>query len=157
MCDVHGGVIDMIEEPIIKKLLKAKEDKHLTFEEIGKKLQKNKVWVASLFFRQATASKDEAEELGKILDLDNDTIKAIQKPPIRGDLIESIPSDPLIYRLYEIVRVYGIPLKSIINEMFGDGIMSAIDLSIDVKKDEKPDEERVIITLNGKFLPYKRW
>jgi cyanate lyase len=70
---------------------------------------------------------------------------------------KSIPQDPLIYRLYEVVGVYGDTLKEVIQEKFGDGIMSAIDFSMDVDKEESPNGDRVVITMNGKFLPYKTW
>ena len=68
-----------------------------------------------------------------------------------------MPTDPLIYRWYELVSVYGITLKELIHEEFGDGIMSAIDFSMEVDKEENPKGDRVILTLNGKFLPYKAW
>ena len=99
------------------------------------------------------ASQEEAENLKVLLDLDEDLAKELTKPPYRGKLLEEVPRDPVIYRLYEIVQVYGMPIKAIINEMFGDGIMSAIDITVDVKK----QGERVVITFNGKFLPYRKW
>ena len=68
-----------------------------------------------------------------------------------------VPTDPLIYRFYEIMQVYGMPLKSVIHEKFGDGIMSAIDFNMDIAKEENHKGDRVVITLNGKFLPYKSW
>jgi cyanate lyase len=142
---------------VIEKLLKAKEEKGLTFEEIAKELGRNPVWVAALLYRQATASPEEAEKLKNLLGLDDELAKELTKPPYRGNLIEDIPRDPVIYRFYEILQVYGLPLKAVIHEMFGDGIMSAIDFTIDVKKQEDPKGDRVVIVFNGKFLPYKRW
>lgn len=144
-------------DEIVEELLKAKEMKGLTFEEIAKELGRSPVWVAALLYRQATASQEEAEKLKKLLDLDDEVAKELTKPPYRGKLLEDIPRDPVIYRLYEIVQVYGLPIKAIIHEMFGDGIMSAIDFTIDIKKQEDPKGDRVIITFNGKFLPYKKW
>ncbi len=142
---------------VIEKLFEAKEKKSLTFEQIAKELDRNPVWVAALFYRQATASKEEAEKLKELLDLDENIVKELTKPPYRGKILEDIPRDPTIYRLYEIIQVYGIAIKEIIHEMFGDGIMSAIDFTIDIKKQEDPKGDRVIITFNGKFLPYKKW
>ena len=70
---------------------------------------------------------------------------------------KDVPQDPLIYRLYEVVGVYGDTLKEVIQEKFGDGIMSAIDFTMDVEKEENPKGDRVVLTMNGKFLPYKSW
>jgi cyanate lyase len=75
----------------------------------------------------------------------------------KGSLDPVIPTDPLIYRFYEIMQVYGMPLKAIIHEKFGDGIMSAIDFSLEVDKVEDPKGDRVKVTMCGKFLPYKKW
>ena len=142
---------------VVERLLKAKDEKGLSFEEIAKELGRNPVWVAALFYRQATASEEEAEKLKKLLNLDDELTRELTKPPYRGKLLEDVPRDPVIYRLYEIIQVYGLPIKAIIHEMFGDGIMSAIDFKIDVKKKEDPNGDRVIITFDGKFLPYKKW
>jgi len=76
--------------------------------------------------------------------------------PIKG-LGPAIPTDPLIYRFYEIMQVYGMPIKEIIQEKFGDGIMSAIDFTLDIDKVADPKGDRVLLTMNGKFLPYKKW
>ncbi len=142
---------------VVEKLLKAKEEKGLTFEEIGKKIGRDAVWVAALLYRQATASQEEAEKLKEMLGLDEETAKELTKPPYRGNLLEDVPRDPVIYRFYEILQVYGLPLKAVIHEMFGDGIMSAIDFSVTVSRKEDPKGDRVVITFEGKFLPYKKW
>ena len=117
----------------------------------------DEVWVASLFYGQATASKEEAEKLAGLLSLDAETTAALQEYPTKGSLEPVIPTDPLIYRFYEIMQVYGMPLKDVIQEHFGDGIMSAIDFTIDVDKVEDPKGDRVKIVMCGKFLPYKKW
>ena len=148
---------EKVTEKVTEELLRAKEEKGLTYAEIAEKLGRNKVWVAALFYRQATASEEEAKKLGELLGVGEDVVRELTKPPYRGKLLEDIPRDPVIYRLYEILQVYGLPVKEIINEMFGDGIMSAIDFKIDVEKVEKPEGARVVITLDGKFLPYKKW
>ena len=82
---------------------------------------------------------------------------ALQQIPTKGSVGETVPVDPLIYRFHEITQVYGTTLKAIIHEMFGDGIMSAIDFTLDVQKQEDPKGDRVVVTMNGKFLPYKKW
>ena len=117
----------------------------------------DEVWVASLFYGQATASKEEAEKLAGLLSLDVETTAALQGYPTKGSLEPQIPTDPLMYRFYEIMQVYGTPLKDVIQEKFGDGIMSAIDFTLDVDKVEDPKGDRVKITMCGKFLPYKKW
>ena len=92
-----------------------------------------------------------------LLPLDLAITAAIQEFPIKGSLEPVIPTDPLIYRFYEIMQVYGMPLKDVIQEKFGDGIMSAIDFTLDVDKIEDPKGDRVQITMCAKFLPYKNW
>jgi cyanate lyase len=77
--------------------------------------------------------------------------------PLKGGLMADVPVDPLLYRIHEILQVYGLPLKDVIQELFGDGIMSAIDFTMDVEKEADPKGDRVRITMSGKFLPYKRW
>ncbi len=147
----------MEERSLVERIMEVKERKGLTFREIGEFLGRDKVWAAALFYRQASASREEAEILKNLLGLDEDLFRAIMRPPLKGTLLPDVPTDPLIYRLYEIVRVYGLPIKAVVHETFGDGIMSAIDLKIQVDKEEDPGGDRVVVTMNGKFLPYKKW
>ena len=135
----------------------AKNAKGMSFADLETAMGLDEVWIASLFYGQAAASKDEAEKLANILSLDSETTSALQEFPTKGSLDPVIPTDPLIYRFYEIMQVYGMPLKDVIQEHFGDGIMSAIDFTIDVDKVEDPKGDRVKITMCGKFLPYKKW
>ena len=135
----------------------AKKAKGMSFADLETAMGLDEVWIASLFYGQAAASKDEAEKLANILSLDSETTFALQEFPTKGSLDPVIPTDPLIYRFYEIMQVYGMPLKDVIQEHFGDGIMSAIDFTIDVDKVEDPKGDRVKITMCGKFLPYKKW
>ena len=138
-------------------LMAAKKAKGLSFADLESAMGLDEVWIASLFYGQATASKEEAEKLAGLLSLDAATTAAMQMFPVKGSLDPVIPIDPLIYRFYEIMQVYGMPLKDVIQEHFGDGIMSAIDFTIDVDKVEDPKGDRVKITMCGKFLPYKKW
>ena len=135
----------------------AKKAKGLSFADLESAMGLDEVWIASLFYGQATASKEEAEKLAGLLSLDAATTAAMQEFPVKGSLDPVIPTDPLIYRFYEIMQVYGMPLKDVIQEHFGDGIMSAIDFTLDVDKVEDPKGDRVKITMCGKFLPYKKW
>lgn len=141
---------------ITEKLFDAKARKGLGFADLEKILGRDEVWIAALFYRQARASAEEAEKLASALDLDKETIEELTGFPVKG-LGPVVPTDPLVYRFYEIMQVYGMPLKAIIHEKFGDGIMSAIDFTLDVDKVEDPKGDRVQVTMNGKFLPYKKW
>ncbi len=117
----------------------------------------DEVWVASLFYGQSTASDEESDKLLTTLGLGKELKEILTTPPVKGSLDPVIPTDPLIYRFYEIMQVYGMPMKDVIQEKFGDGIMSAIDFTINVDKIEDPKGDRVKVSMCGKFLPYKKW
>jgi cyanate lyase len=142
-------------------LLAAKKAKGLTFEEISKAVGRDKVWVTAAIMGQATMSKEEAEKAVKTLGvgegLAGQIADSLQEMPMKGSLDASVPVDPLIYRFHEITQVYGTTMKALIHEMFGDGIMSAIDFEIDIQKRPDPKGDRVVVTYNGKFLPYRKW
>ncbi len=106
---------------------------------------------------QMTFSAEEAAAIGKLLELPTEAVVQLQVVPYKGSLPSAVPTDPLIYRFYELIQVYGTTIKSLIHEEFGDGIMSAIDFSMDIQRVEDPKGDRVNIVLNGKFLPYKRY
>jgi cyanate lyase len=141
---------------VTEQLLAAKKAKNLSFADLEKILGRDEVWIAALFYRQASASPDEAEKIVEALGLDADVAAELVKFPVKGsDVI--IPIDPLIYRFYEIMQVYGMALKEVIHEKFGDGIMSAIDFTMDVDKEADPKGDRVKIVMSGKFLSYRKW
>ncbi|AEG01789.1 cyanase [Methylomonas methanica] len=146
----------MNQQQLTEILFTAKKQKGLKFADLETLLGRDEVWVAALFYGQARAELDEAQKLGQALSLDADAIEALQDFPLKG-LGPMVPTDPLIYRFYEILQVYGMPLKAIIHEKFGDGIMSAIDFSMNVEKETDPKGDRVHISMSGKFLPYKKW
>lgn len=149
--------MDYIEaKKLSQLLLEAKKNKALSFSDLGNIIDRSEVWVASLFYGQACASEEEAKKLLTALELDVDNYEQLMEYPIKGST-DIVPTDPLIYRFYEIMQVYGLPLKGVINEKFGDGIMSAIDFTLDVNKEENINGDRVVITMSGKFLPYKKW
>jgi len=141
---------------ITEKLLAAKKAKGITFADLEQILGQDEVWIASLFYRQATASAEQASKLLHALDLPQELAAELTAYPVKG-LGPIVPTDPLIYRFYEIMQVYGMPMKDVIQEKFGDGIMSAIDFTLDIEKVEDPKGDRVKVTMNGKFLPYKKW
>ena len=139
-----------------RTLLAAKKTKGLTFADLGTVMDRDEVWVAALCYRQATASPEEAQKLVAALGLAPEMAQELSEFPTKG-LGPVVPTDPLIYRLYEIMQVYGLPLKAVIQEKFGDGIMSAIDFTVHVDKEDDPKGERVKLTMSGKFLPYRKW
>jgi len=147
----------MNRDEATEKILEAKKKKGLTFEAIAKAIGRHKVWTTAALLGQATMSADEARKAVEVLGLGPDVAAALQEFPTKGSLDATVPVDPLIYRFHEITQVYGTTIKAIIHEMFGDGIMSAIDFTMDIQKQEDPKGDRVVVTMNGKFLPYKKW
>lgn len=127
----------------------ARQKQGLTYEQLAERVGQGKMWVITAMMGQHYVPPEIAKKFAKALDVPETTAAYLSEFPYRGNV------DPVIYRLQEIVDVYGPSIKAAIHEMFGDGIMSAIDFSIDVDKQEDPNGDRVVITLNGKFLPYK--
>jgi len=140
-------------------LFAAKQAKKLSFEAIANVLKRDEVAVAALFYGQAKASPEDIEHLAELLDIPHKLLQEQMSGfPDRGHFIEMPPKEPLIYRLYEIVQNYGMAYKSVLNEKFGDGIMSAISFSTKVEKETDKDGNKwAIITLRGKWLPYSRF
>ena len=137
-------------------IVTAKVEKGLTWEKMGTDLGMSPVWLTSACLGMNSAPPEKAAAIAEYLGLSSEVADALKAFPIKiWD--QAVPTDPLIYRLYEIVGVYGETLKEVIQEKFGDGIMSAIDFSMEVDKIEDPKGDRVLLTLNGKFLPYKSW
>ncbi|NJM73489.1 MAG: cyanase [Scytonema sp. RU_4_4] len=146
----------MFISEMTQKLLAAKKEKGLTFADLEKILGRDEVWIASVFYRQASASEEEAKLLVEALGLETNDVEELTEYPAKG-LGPVVPTDPLIYRFYEIMQVYGMPIKAVIHEKFGDGIMSAIDFTLNIEKEEDPKGDRVRVIMSGKFLPYKKW
>jgi cyanate lyase len=142
---------------ITQKLLAAKQEKGITFEDLEQVVGRDETWIASVIYRQASADLEEATKIVTTLGLPESMAEALTVPPLKGSLEPPIPTDPLIYRFYEIMQVYGMPIKAVIHEKFGDGIMSAIDFSVEIDKVADPQGDRVKVTMCGKFLPYKKW
>ena len=138
-------------------ILEARQSKGLSFEQIAAAVGRHKVWTTSALLGQASMSAAEAGATVKVLGLGPEVAAALQECPMKGSLDSAVPVDPLIYRLHEITQVYGTTIKAIIHEMFGDGIMSAIDFEMEIERVPGPKGDRVKITYNGKFLPYKKW
>jgi cyanate lyase len=152
----NAGLTTMLSE-ITQTLLSAKAAKKLTFAGLADIVGCDPVFLAAVCYGQASASPEQAVKLLGALGLEHSLASHLTACPIKGGLIPSVPVDPLLYRFYEILQVYGLPLKDVIQEMFGDGIMSAIDFTLHVEKEADPKGDRVKITMAGKFLPYKKW
>ncbi len=137
-------------------IVAAKLAKGLSWEEIGKALGMSPVWLTSACLGMNSAPPEKAAAIADYLGLGPEVATALEAFPTKV-WDQAVPTDPLIYRLYEIVGVYGDTLKEVIQEKFGDGIMSAIDFGMEVDRIEDPKGDRVLLTMHGKFLPYKSW
>jgi cyanate lyase len=138
-------------------ILAAKEERGLSYKAIADAVGRHPVWVTAALLGQATMSGEEAGRASETLGLDSDVCCALQRIPTKGSLDSAVPVDPLIYRLHEITQVYGTTIKALIHEEFGDGIMSAIDFEMKIERKSDPHGDRVVITYDGKFLPYRKW
>ena len=145
----------MHREEATELILEAKKEKDLTFEAVANKVGRHKVWTTAALMGQHPMGEDEAKAVADLLELDAEVSKALQEIPTRGSLESDVPTDPTIYRIHEITQVYGTTIKALINEEFGDGIMSAINFNMDIERVENPEGDRVRITYEGKFLPYQ--
>ncbi len=142
---------------VTEKIIATKVAQGLTWTEVAGKVGQSKEWTTALCLGQMTANAEQARTLGEIFGLSADEQKWLCVVPYKGSLPSAVPADPLIYRWYEIVNVYGTTIKELIHEEFGDGIMSAIDFSMDITRQADPKGDRVNVVLSGKFLPYKSY
>jgi cyanate lyase len=145
----------MERNDVVALILEARKAKGLTWKDLAAKVGKSKEWVTAGCLGQMTFNAEQAGVLVELLGLPAEAGQALQTPPYRGSLPTAVPSDPLIYRFYELVSVYGTTFKELIQEEFGDGIMSAIDFRMEIKREPDPAGDRVQIVMSGKFLPYK--
>ena len=129
----------------------------LRWDDLAAAIGQSKEWSTAACLGQMTFSEEEASRLGDLLTLPDEAVALLRVPPYKGSLPTAVPTDPLIYRLYELVSVYGTTLKELIGEEFGDGIMSAIDFTMNLEREVNEAGDRVRITMSGKFLPYKRY
>ncbi len=141
---------------LTEKIVRIKIEQELSWTELAELADDlSKEFVTAGLLGQMTLPKQAAEAIGDRLGLDPYEIRLLQVPPYRGSLPTAVPTDPLIYRFYELVSVYGTTFKALIHEEFGDGIMSAIDFRMDLQREPNNAGDRVAITMSGKFLPYK--
>ena len=142
-------VTDMIQS---SRILKG-----ISWRQIAEVIGQSKEWSTAACLGQMAMTKQQAENVGSLLELSDEAIAWLQIVPYKGSLQTEVPTDPLIYRWYELVSVYGTTLKELIHEEFGDGIMSAIDFSMDLQRENDPKGDRVSVVMSGKFLPYKMY
>lgn len=142
---------------VTKKILTAKVKNKMTWASIAEKIGQSKEWTTAAMLGQMTLDEQQAAIAQDLFQLTDEETAWLQIVPYKGSLPSSVPTDPLIYRWYEIVSVYGTTIKELIHEEFGDGIMSAIDFSMDIQREPDPKGDRVNVVLSGKFLPYKQY
>jgi len=148
----------MTREEVTRKVLATKRAKGLTWKAIVAEIGGGSaVYLTAALMGQMKLRPEQAELAAKLFDLDGDEKLLLQEIPYRGSLPSMVPTDPLIYRFYELVQVYGTTWKELIQEEFGDGIMSAIDFDMTIERQPDPKGDRVKLTFSGKFLPYKEY
>lgn len=143
---------DVTELIVTKKI-----EKKLKWSQLAEVVGHSKEWTTAALLGQMTLTEEQARKLGAALDLPAEAVALLQVVPYKGSLPTAVPTDPLIYRFYELISVYGTTFKELIHEEFGDGIMSAIDFKMDLQREPNPMGDRVSITMSGKFLPYKTY
>ncbi len=142
---------------VTEKIIATKVSKGLKWGDIAQRVGLSKEWVTAACLGQMTLTAAQAAIVGEIFGLSADEIRWLTVVPYKGSLPTAIPTDPLIYRFYELVNVYGTTFKELIHEEFGDGIMSAIDFKMDLSREADPKGDRVRIVMSGKYLPYKTY
>ena len=147
----------MSREAVTDKIVATKVRLGVKWADVAAKVGLSKEWVTAACLGQMTLNAQQAAVIGEIFSLNEQERKWLTVVPYKGSLPTVVPTDPLIYRFYELVNVYGSTIKELIHEEFGDGIMSAIDFTMDLKREADPKGDRVRITMSGKFLPYKTY
>lgn len=147
----------MTRNEVTELIITQKLRKQLTWPQLAEAVGQSKEWTTAALLGQMTLSAEQAATVGEMLDLPAEAIEKLQVVPYKGSLPTTVPTDPLIYRFYELVNVYGTTFKELIHEEFGDGIMSAIDFDMDLQREADPKGDRVKIVMSGKFLPYKTY
>ncbi|NDZ70682.1 cyanase [Streptomyces sp. SID10362] len=153
---IHAQSSPTAREAVTAAAVEAKTRKDVTWEQIADAAGLSVAFVTAAVLGQHALPENSAKAVGELLGLDEDAVLLLQTIPTRGSIPGGIPTDPTIYRFYEMLQVYGTTLKALVHEQFGDGIISAINFKLDVKKVADPEGgERAVITLDGKYLPTK--
>ena len=158
-CDVilRLGIMNDLKTALGDKILKLKKQKGLSWAEIAKQAGYSPMFTCAACLGQMSLPADSAGKIANLLGLSAEEAALLESIPYRGSLPTVPPSDPVIYRFHELIQVYGTTFKQMIEEEFGDGIMSAIDFNMNLEREPDPKGDRVRITMSGKFLPYKRY
>ena len=147
----------MDRHDVTKKIIATKVARKMTWATIAEQIGNSKEWTTAALLGQMTLNLNQATVAKELFGLTDEETAWLQIVPYKGSLASAVPTDPLIYRWYEIVSVYGTTIKELIHEEFGDGIMSAIDFSMDIQRQADPKGDRVNVVLSGKFLAYKEY
>jgi cyanate lyase len=145
----------MSKEQLAAKIKAIKKQKKLTWKHIAEAVGMSPVWTTAACLGQMSMEPQHAEKAAKLFGLSDAEKDLLTEIPYRGSLPTAVPTDPLVYRFYELVQVYGTTWKALIEEEFGDGIMSAIDFDMTMERQPDPKGDRVKFTMSGKFLSYK--
>ncbi|WP_442931380.1 cyanase [Mycolicibacterium sp. 120320] len=144
----------MTRDEITEEIVLARVYQGLTWQQLADAIDRPVVWTTAALLGQHPIPAEQASVLVDMLGLDPTVVPVLAAVPMRGGLPTPVPTDPTIYRFYEALQVYGPALKELIHEQFGDGIMSAINFSVDIAKKSHPAGDRIVVTFDGKFLPY---
>ena len=147
----------MTRNEVTELVITQKLHKQVTWPQLAAAIDCSKEWTTAALLGQMTLTAEQAQIIGDMLDLPDEAKLQLQVVPFKGSVPGGVPTDPLIYRFYELVNVYGTTFKALIHEEFGDGIMSAIDFKMDLNREPDPKGDRVNIVMSGKFLPYKTY
>ena len=145
----------MSRAELTEQIIAARIAKSLTWQELADAVERPVVWTTAALLGQHPIPPDIGTTLVELLGLDEAAVPVLAAVPMRGGLPTAVPTDPTIYRFYEALSVYGGAIKELIHEQFGDGIMSAINCSVNIEKKPHPGGDRVVVTLDGKFLSYE--
>ena len=144
-------------DDVTAEIFIAKVAKGIKWSDVADKIGMSKEWTTAGCLGQMTFDKKQAEAIGEVFDLPDEAVAWLQVVPYKGSLPTAVPTDAAMYRFYEVINIYGGAMKELVHEEFGDGIMSAIDFSMDIQREADPKGDRVNIVLSGKFLPYKSY
>jgi cyanate lyase len=151
---LHYMMGRMTRDEITQQIVAARLAKGLSWRQLADAIGRPVVWTTSALLGQHPIPAEQGTVLVEMLGIDQSAVPVLASVPMRGGLPTAVPTDPTIYRFYEVLQVYGGAIKELIHEQFGDGIMSAINFHVDVEKKPHPAGDRVVVTLDGKFLPY---
>jgi cyanate lyase len=153
--EAYGRPLTRVD--VTEMIVASRIRKGVSWKQLADVVGQSKEWTTAALLGQMKLTREQAEAAGKLLDLPADAVLMLQQVPYKGSLPTAVPTDPLIYRFYELVNVYGMTFKELIHEEFGDGIMSAIDFDMTLERQPDPKGDRVKITMSGKYLTYKSY